>query len=69
MDDKITNIYTKLANKLGKTFDIERAGGKKQHLKIVYTFEFNDFEGELASMQNVTNEFFTESCNAINLIV
>ena len=65
VDEIIKNTYVELNNKLNNELVFGRSGRKNQHIKVLYTHTFNDFEAELEHMQNLCFDFFTEAENGI----
>jgi hypothetical protein len=57
-----------VANKLGLVFEFSRGGSKKQHYKITYMHQFENFDENIGEMQDLCNTFCTSVVEAIELI-
>jgi hypothetical protein len=58
IDDKVQTVFKEIAKQLGIELEISRSGGKKQHVKVVHIYKFNDFSNDLEAIQEFTNNFF-----------
>ena len=68
IDEKIVQVYQQVSEKLNLELEHIRSGGKKQHYKIVHVHQFNNFDNELKSMQQLCNTFCTEMVSALGLL-
>ena len=57
--EKFTNTYKEILKELNIEAEFQKAGSKKQHYKIQYTYEYNDFYAELEEIQDFCAKFFT----------
>ncbi len=58
LDDILQNPYMELLSRFTGEPDIERYGRNKQHLRISLLHKYDDFQQDLAGIQNIQKEFF-----------
>jgi len=61
VDSIIGETYSGLNNRFKNELIFGRSGRKNQHIKISYTYSFDDFDEELSKMQTICHDFFTEA--------
>ena len=68
IDEKLETVYRSMADKLNIEIEFSRSGTKKQHFKIVYMHQFDNYENELAQMQQLAKDLFSSMVENIELI-
>jgi len=59
--EKVKEKYSSFNQKYNNELVIGRSGTKDKHIKVSYIYKFTDFDTELEKMQQICNEFFTET--------